>query len=295
MAAMTQSTVIGLLNPGEMGAAVGRCLTDRGHTVLWASDGRSLETAARAWAAGLVDAETLPTLTARANLIISVCPPHAALDVAASVQGFTGLYLDANAIAPGTAAQVARLITSGGGRYVDGGIVGSPPVPPGGATRLYLSGEGAAEIRDLFADTAVEPRIIDEPGFAASAVKMAYAAWTKGTVALLLSIRALARAEGVEDVLLAEWAMSQPQLSAQSARAAVAAATKGWRWVGEMEEIARCMVAAALPDGFHQAAAEIFRRSPRLADSRPGDQVTDAVLTSLTAGHPGITQVPRST
>jgi 3-hydroxyisobutyrate dehydrogenase-like beta-hydroxyacid dehydrogenase len=284
MAAMTHNIVIGLLHPGEMGAAVGRCLTDRGHTVLWASEGRSQETAARARAAGLVDAETLAKLTAQASLIISVCPPHAALDVAASVQGFTGMYLDANAIAPATARQVSALITNGGGgRYVDGGIVGSPPVPPGGATRLYLSGEGTEVIRDLFAGTALEPRVVAGQAFAASAVKMAYAAWTKGTVALLLGIRALARAEGVEDALLAEWAESQPQLAAQSARAASAAVTKGWRWVGEMEEIASCMADARLPDGFHQAAADVYRRSPRMTDPGPGDEVTAAVLAALTA------------
>ena len=89
---------------------------------------------------------------------------------------------------------------------------------------------------------------------------MAYAAWTKGSAALLLAARALARAEGVEDVLLAEWGISQPGLEARSARAAGAAAAKGWRWIAEMEEIAATMAAADLPGGFHQAAAEIYRR-----------------------------------
>ena len=89
---------------------------------------------------------------------------------------------------------------------------------------------------------------------------MAYASWTKGTAALLLAARALARAEGVEDVLLAEWGISQPGLAERSARAAGAAAAKGWRWIAEMEEIAATMAAVGLPKGFHQAAAEIYRR-----------------------------------
>ena len=161
--------------------------------------------------------------------------------------------------------------------FVDGGIVGPPP-RPGGApdapdgTRLYLSGERAAEIAELFAGTPVGARVVEGGVGAASAVKMAYAAWTKGTAALVLAVRALARADGVEDALLAEWAVSQPSLAGRSERAAESAAAKGWRWDAEMTEIAASMAAAGLPDGFHLAAAEIFRRVPR-AESATVDEV----------------------
>ena len=282
MAAMTDQAIIGLLNPGEMGAAVGQCLTRHGHTVLWASEGRSAQTAKRAAAAGLTDAGSPRHVADQARVILSICPPHAALDVAWAVHGFTGLYLDANAIAPGTAREVAQLITSNGGRYVDGGIIGPPPISAG-TTRMYLSGGHAAEIQDLFKGTGLDPLIVPGSATAASAVKMAYAVWTKGTAALLLGARALARAEGVEESLLAEWALSQPQLAAQSERAARSGAAKGWRWIGEMEEIAQAMAAAGLPDGFHQAAAEIYRRCPRLPDGSAGDDVLTAVLTAITA------------
>jgi 3-hydroxyisobutyrate dehydrogenase-like beta-hydroxyacid dehydrogenase len=270
--------VIGLLHPGEMGAAVGRSLAAAGHEVLWVSQGRGPATAARAAAAGLADAGTVAALAARADVIISVCPPHAALDVAWAVHGFRGLYVDANAVSPGTAREVARLICESGGRYVDGGIIGPPPDRPG-RSRLYLSGPDAAQIAGLFAGTALDTRVIAGPATAASAVKMAYAAWTKGTIALLLSARALAREQGVEEALLAEWALSQPGLDARSEGAARSAAAKGWRWVGEMEEIGATMSAAGLPDGFHLAAAEIFRRSPRGA---AGDDLLDQVLGELT-------------
>jgi hypothetical protein len=111
---------------------------------------------------------------------------------------------------------------------------------------------------------------------AASAVKMAYASWTKGSAALLLAARALARAEGVEPVLLDEWGISQPGLEARSAGAAGAAAAKGWRWVAEMEESAAAWAAAGLPEGFHGAAAEIYRRAPRDGD-------LDALLSALSS------------
>ena len=273
-------TVIGVLHPGEMGAAVGRCLTARGHTVLWASAGRGPETAVRAAAAGLTDAGTAEAVACDAEVILSVCPPHAAVDVARAVAGFGGLYVDANAVSPATAQDIARIICGGGGRYVDGGIIGLPPVTPGG-TRLYLSGPLAQPVAGLFGGTALDARVIGESPTAASAVKMAYAGWTKGSAALLLAVRALARAEGVEDTLLAEWALSQPSLPDRSQGSARSATVKGWRWVAEMEEISASMAAAGLPGGFHQAAAEVFRRTPRASAAGPGGQDIEAVLAAL--------------
>jgi len=279
---------VGLLHPGEMGAAVGGCLVTAGHTVLWDPAGRSRATTGRALAAELTGT-SLDSVVSRSSVIFSVCPPHAALDVARQIAatGFGGVYVDANAISVATAARVASAVTAAGAAYVDGGIIGPPPENTG-RTRLYLCGERAAEVRALFTRSALDARIAEgahgEP-YAASAVKMAYAAWTKGTGALLLACRALARAEGVEATLLEEWRLSQPALRAQSERSADAAAAKGWRWVAEMEEIAASMAAAGLPPGFHQAAAEIFDRAAHAdepsAGVAPGAGL-DTVLSALT-------------
>jgi 3-hydroxyisobutyrate dehydrogenase-like beta-hydroxyacid dehydrogenase len=263
---MTGPFTIGLLHPGEMGAAVGRCLTGSGHEVLWTSDGRSGESTARAAAAGLTDAGTAKAIGERAAVIISVCPPHAAIDVARSVAGFSGLYLDANAVSPHTASQVAEIITAAGASYVDGGIIGPPPRARG-STRLYLSGAAADEVIALFDGTALDARLAGAGPWSASAVKMAYASWTKGSAALLLAARELAAAEGVRDALDAEWELSQPGLSERHEGAKLSAASKGWRWTAEMTEIAATMGAAGLPEGFHQAAAEMFARFPRRANS----------------------------
>jgi hypothetical protein len=264
-----------------MGAALGTQLRRRGNPVLWASSGRSGETARRAGLAGLLDAGTVSELARGSDVILSVCPPHAAEDVARSVSGFHGLFVDANAVSPETSRAIAEVIEAGGGRYVDGGIVGSPPQSPG-TTRLYLSGPDAQSVASLFDGTAVDARVVsDRPG-AASAVKMTYAAWTKGTASLLLAIRALARAEDVETILVAEWAESLPDLEERSRRAAASAGSKGWRWVGEMEQIASTFASAGLPDGFHQAAAEVFRRVPRVDDEAGGEPL-DRVLAGLRA------------
>lgn len=262
--------VIGLLHPGEMGAAVGGCLARAGHLVCWASQDRGPDTRARALAAGLSDVGTAAEVARRSDVIVSVCPPHAAAQAAQAIAaaGFGGLYVDANAISPASSRALGEVMAAAGAGYVDGGIIGPPPTAER-ATRLYLSGPRAAEIAALFAGTPLEARMVDDRPGSASAVKMAYAAWTKGTAALLLAARALASSEGVQDALLAEWELSQPALAGRTRSAARSAAVKGWRWVAEMEQIAQSMDAAGLPPGFGEAAAEVYRSQPRAAAADP--------------------------
>ena len=287
---------IGLLHPGEMGAAVGRCLADHGYAVLWTPEGRSAASASRAESAGLTATGGLADLVRRADIIISVCPPHAALDVAGQVAAACGqaarpgrIFVDANAISPATARKVAAIVEAGGAAYVDGGIIGAPPAAPGHA-RLYLSGPRAEEVRRLFDGTALDARLVgrDAPAGAASAVKMAYAAWTKGSAALLMAVRALAAAERVDEPLLREWARSQPDLAARSEAAAKGSAPKAWRWIGEMEEIAATFAAAGLPDGFHRGAADVYQRLAGYKDAATPPTIAEvaAVLTGEVAGRP---------
>jgi 3-hydroxyisobutyrate dehydrogenase-like beta-hydroxyacid dehydrogenase len=258
-----------------MGAAVGRALRDSGVEVLWASEGRSAATAERAAAAGLEDVGDVNALVGRADVVVSVVPPHAALDVATSVGELQGIYVDANAVSPDTARAIAGRVP----RFVDGGIVGPPPRKPG-TTRLYLSGAEAETVAELFFGGTLEPRVLSaEPG-TASALKMTYAAWTKGGAALLLATLATAEAHGVGDALLAEWRTSVPEVEGRLDSASRSALTKGWRWVGEMEEIARTFAAGGLPSGFHEAAAEIYRRTPR---EEPGDRAEERVVAALLA------------
>jgi 3-hydroxyisobutyrate dehydrogenase-like beta-hydroxyacid dehydrogenase len=239
-----------------MGAAIGRALRDEGVRVLWASDSRSDKTRERAEDAGLEDVAAPAALSRESEVILSVCPPHAARDVAATVAGFDGIYVDANAISPAT----ARTIDAN--RLVDGGIIGPPP-HRSGTTRLYLSGAEAQSAADLFEGTTVDARVLSSEIGDASALKMTYAAWTKGTAALLLAIRAVAEAEGIDGALEEEWRQSLPELPEALERARLSADAKGWRWVAEMEEIAATFASDDLPDGFHLAAAEMFRRYPR--------------------------------
>ena len=242
---------------------------------MWAGEGRSDDTRARAEAAGLDDVGPLAALVAESAIIVSVCPPGAALDLAHTVAaaGFNGTYLDANAVSPSTARSIADVF-DGQVTFIDGGIIGPPPTQPG-TTRMYVSGSTASAAGELFAGSDLEVRVVDGGPGAASAVKMCFAGWTKGTSALLFALRALADAEGVTDALLGEWATSMPELISRSERSAATIGPKAWRFEAEMHEIADSLAAAGLPDGFHRGAAEVYGRM-RDFKGRPaaGDDAT---------------------
>lgn len=255
------AAIAGLIHPGEMGVTVGAALKSAGARVLWASAGRGEATRSRAAEAGFEDAVTLARVAASCDFVFSVCPPHAALEVSKEVaaEKFTGRYVDANAISPEAARQVKQVVEAAGASFIDGGIIG-PPVRSPGTTRIYLSGPQAEAAAVLFDGSLLEAEVVEGAATAASALKMAYAAWTKGSAALLLAVRALARAEGIEEPLLREWGISQPGLEKRSDQAATGNAFKAWRFVAEMDEIARTFGSAGLPDGFHRAAAEVYAR-----------------------------------
>ena len=258
----------GFLHPGAMGASIAAHCD--GETV-WCSTGRSPATRQRAAEAGMAEVGSIGEMVERVDVIVSVCPPAAAVETAAAVAaaGFGGTYADLNAIAPGTARRLDECFE----HFVDGGIIG-PPVKLPGTTRLYLSGPDAKVVASRWTTPALDVRFVDGGVGAASAVKSCFAAWTKASAALLLSVRALARAEGVEAPLLAEWAMSIPDLVARSERAATGNAAKAWRFVGEMHEISASLADAGLPVGFGTAAAEVYERLAGLRNDPRSDIAT---------------------
>ncbi len=243
-----------------MGAAVAAALKTSKEQIIWASEGRSEETKTRAFQAGLQDFIHLETLVQKSDLIFSVCPPASALELAtkAASFGFKGTYVDVNAIAPETSSAVAKLIRNVGAHFIDGSVVGGPPKEKG-ETRIYFSGEQAEEICSLFRASLFDAVDLGSNETAASALKMAYAAWTKGSSALLLNVRALAKGAGVEEALLKEWRLSLPDLELRSDRTAFTASQKAWRFIGEMQEISKTFKDLGLHEGFHKAATEVYK------------------------------------
>jgi 3-hydroxyisobutyrate dehydrogenase-like beta-hydroxyacid dehydrogenase len=234
---------IGLLFPGEMGALVGAAADA---DVLWASEDRSEATARRADDAGFRDVGTVDELVAASKIVLSICPPAIAEEVAAAVagRGFDGIFVEVNAIAPARAQRIAETL---GMRVVDGSVISASTV------NLYLSGDSAdlERVAELFPEGDVTAIPLPGGVGAASALKMAFGGWNKIGSALTAQAFAIARAYGVEEALAAEGV---------DAQRVVRAGPKAWRWAPEMEEVAETCAALGLPDGIGRGAAELFSR-----------------------------------
>ena len=165
-----------------MGVSVGSAAINSGHRVLWVSEGRSEVTRKRASDQKLEDIRTLSKI-GESDMVFSICPPQSAIEVAKAVveTGFKGLYMDANAGSPEKKHLINKLLEGSDIDFVDGGIIG-PPVSSEGSTRLYVSGERSNEVEAVFTNSFLSVRSLgDEIGKAAS-LKIAYGAWTKGSV-----------------------------------------------------------------------------------------------------------------
>lgn len=278
---------VGVLHPGAMGISLAASIKNTGHPVYWASAGRSPQTRARAAKFGLLDVHTLKELCETCSVIVSVCPPHAAEEVAEQIMGcsYKGLYLEANAIAPERTVRIGRAMTARGVTFVDGGIIGLPAWEPG-KTWLYLSGKKAHDAASCFSAGPLEVAVLGEEIGRASAIKMCYAAYTKGLWALLSAILATAEVHGVRAELEQQWARSEPDLAPQGIHRIREITGKAWRFVGEMEEIAATLRGAGVPGEFHTAAAEIYHRMAHFKDVATKPSLED-VLNALVQGKRG--------
>jgi 3-hydroxyisobutyrate dehydrogenase-like beta-hydroxyacid dehydrogenase len=275
--------MIGILHPGEMGISLAASAQRSGHQVYWASEGRSAATRARAAKLALRDTVTVAHLCATCSFLVSVCPPHAADSVAEQVlaQGFSGLYLDANAISPQRAIRLGQAMSQAGIGFVDGGIIGGPAWEPG-QTFLFLSGPQAQAAAACFAGGPLETRVLSPATGRASALKMCFAAYTKGTTALLAAILATAERFGVREALHQQWARDDEEFANRAPQRVRRATAKAWRFAGEMEEVAETFRGAGLPGDFHAGAADVFQRLAHFKDS-PSLPALSEVLAALTA------------
>lgn len=258
---------IGFLHPGAMGISLAASAQNSGCVAYWVSEGRSQQTQERALKYKLVDAETLEALCQDCSILISICPPHAAEDVAAQVVAcaFQGVYVDANAIAPQRALQINQHLSAAGISFVDGSVVGGPAWEPG-KTWLHLAGPEAEQVAACFSAGPLETNIMGEVLGKASALKMCYAAYSKGSTALLCAILATAEGLDVRAELEAQWSLYDPDFATQAHNSARRVTAKAWRFAGEMDEIAATFEAANLPGDFHLAAGDIYRRMAHFKD-----------------------------
>ena len=272
---------VGIINPGAMGISIAASLKSAGHEVYWASAGRSRESRDRAAQHQLTDVQSLTELCVRCQIILSVCPPHAADAVARSVidSGFLGLFCDGNAIAPEKSRAIDASFADAGIEFVDGSIVG-PPAWRTGSTRFYLSGPRAAEIAALFDGTLTEAIVIGGEIGRASALKMVFAAQTKGFTALVSAIQAAAESLGVRDDLDKEWERRDPDSVANNRKRVRGVTEKAWRFAGEMKEIEATFETAGVPSGFFAAAHDVYQRMAHFKDAEELPEI-EQVLRAL--------------
>jgi len=278
---MMSNEIVGILHPGDMGIFVAASAKNSGIEVHWVSEERSENSRHRAEKYELTDTGSLVELCKTCSIIISVCPPHAAEDVAQQVlvQGFNGLYVDANAISPQKVKSIAERMGAGGVDFVDGGIVGGP-VWEGGRTWLYLSGGQAERVATCFTDGPLATYVLGGGVGKASALKMCYAAYTKGTTALLCSILATAEKNGVREELEAQWSRDWDGFAEQAQNRTRRVTAKAWRFTGEMDEISETFSEAGLPGDFHAGAAEVYRRLAGFKDAESTPELS-GVLEAL--------------
>ena len=249
---------IGILHPGAMGADLGGALAAR-HSVLWTGVGRTDVTRERATGAGFVEVAGLADLVRRADVIMSICPPHAAVEVAeriATVRSGGFFYIDANSVAPETMRDIARRFDDG--MVVDATVTGAPGA---GNTTLWLAGPRSGEAAELFSETRIASRIIGRDIGQASAFKMCAGLRSKVIPAVWATLLDAASAFG-QDV---EYAVHKHlreigyDVEREAERVAERAA-KVWRWTGEMDESAKTMREVGLPSGFSEAASMTYHR-----------------------------------
>jgi 3-hydroxyisobutyrate dehydrogenase-like beta-hydroxyacid dehydrogenase len=243
-----------------MGAAVAAQASGN-HRVLWVPVGRSAATAERAQKAGLTACSSLGAALGASDAVLSICPPHAAEDVAVEVtrHAFEGLYVDANAISPQRMERIASVIRPAP-VVLDGAIFGPPP-GAGRSCRLYVAGDGDAVelIHTLFKGSAVEVRSAGEHVGSASVLKASFAGFQKAARTLAGVSHALADAHGVAD-LLTEEARRMPAQILSDPEYLPSVAARAWRWGPEMEEVADTLREAGLPTEMAEAAASVMAR-----------------------------------
>lgn len=286
---MVEVRTVGILSPGDMGSGIGGVLHKTGLEVLTCLEGRSDLTRLRAREAGMDPAADLDDLVCRVDVLLSVLVPAEARtiaqQVAASLQRTRArpVYVECNAVAPHTVRAIEEIITGAGGGFVDVGIIGGPPQRPDGPTRFYCSGPDTSALEAL-GEHGLDVRLVGPTIGQASALKMVYAASTKGTIALWTELLTAARALGLQDALLAEWGSDHAVAQAQM-RSVPGMPRRSRRWVGEMEEIAATFGSLGLTTRMLDGAADMYRfiGDTPLADqtSRQPDPALDTILEEL--------------
>lgn len=281
------SPVVAIVAPGNMGAAVGRRLTENGVRVLTTLAGRGAASVARAVGAGMTDV-ALDRLV-EAEIVLSILPPAQALSFAEQMAPLLlaaerkPVFVDCNAVSPETVRRVGAVVaaTGAGASFVDASIIGLPPKPGQASPHIYVCGESAARARVLIlGQYGLDVRVLDGAVGAASALKMSYAGINKGVAALASAMILAAARSGATEALYQEMSESLPGLLESLRRQVPDMLPKAYRWVAEMREIAAFAGEDAAARKVFEGFSELFERVSR---DVAGEKAESGVLTGFFA------------
>ncbi len=254
---------VAIMSPGDMGHAVGQVLSESGIDVITCTDGRSQRTKNLAEMAGLRQVATLEDMVIQADLVLSIMVPSKAMSFVREISPHfesskTPTYFaDCNAVSPQSALAMAEVINQAGGKFIDGGIIGTAPTK-GDTPRFYVSGPDASLVMELDGRGIIVKAIGNKVG-QASGIKMCYAALTKGTNTLHVALLTAASRMGLTDDLRKEFEFSQKSHLAAMEKGISRLPANAHRWIGEMEEIAATFENLGVTPNFHKGAAEIYK------------------------------------
>ncbi len=235
---------IGIMSIGEMGFHWAKLLRSHGVEVLTYDKDRGEVSRKRGENAGVKSLGSMVELVRESELIVSIVVPSAATRVAGKVSDAVNssgrkdlLYLDANAISPMTADEIAKILKPAGVNFVDGCIIGAA-ARMGKGTIVYVSGAEASRLQVLEAFD-IPTKVLGPNTNQASAFKVVYAGLTKGLQGLFCELFMGARRFGLLDEIRAQYEESFPGLLDKVSGSIVGLQVHAGRRAEEMDELKR--------------------------------------------------------
>jgi 3-hydroxyisobutyrate dehydrogenase-like beta-hydroxyacid dehydrogenase len=254
---------IGVMSPGDMGHSVACALNEIGCEVVTVLSGRSELSHIRARRSNMIDLGSIQEMVLASDFIFSIMPPGEAKNFAKEiadaikVSDKPPVFVDCNAISPDTTLSIEAVIKAAGADFLNVGIIGPPP-GRGSTTKFYASGEGA-NLLQFINQTDIQLVLLGDELIKASAIKMCYAALTKGTMTLHASVLVAAELLGIGEEVQSEIEESQQfHWDAMKKRVSMLACDAG-RWAGEMDQISDTFGSVGVTPHLHKGAADVFR------------------------------------
>jgi len=235
---------IAIMSIGEMGFHWAKLLKGHGVDVLTYDKDRGEVSRKRGENAGVKSVGSMADLVNQADLIVSIVVPSAAIDVARKIAEAVKtagrkdlIFVDANAISPMTAEEIAKNLQPAGVSFVDGCIIGSA-ARMGKGTIVYVSGPEAKRMQVL-EKFNIPVKVLGASTSQASAFKVVYAGLTKGLQGLFCELLMGARRFGLLQEIRAQYDESFPGLLDKVSSSIVGLRIHAGRRAEEMDELKR--------------------------------------------------------